>query len=104
MSTDHKNLISYQKAKELTKKTIRLSKILPYDKAVYTIYSQLIRSASSIGANIVEGYDRNNPREYKQFLGIDPGVILRNRILAGNTFRVHLRRIIRYNRIKQGVN
>lgn len=70
---NHKDLISYQKAKLLIKEVIKLSDQLPKTRAFETLYSQLIRSCSSIGANIVEGYGRNNIREYKQFLGISRG-------------------------------
>ncbi len=100
MGTDHKSLISYQKAKELTKKTIKLSKILPYDKAVFIVYSQLIRAASSIGANIVEGYGRNNPKEYKQFLGIARGSSLETEYwleILSETISVELSDIIKLN-------
>ena len=73
---DHHNLITYQKAKFLTKKIIFLSGSLPKTKAHEIVLHQLIRSASSIGANIAEGYGRNNPKEYKQFLGIARGSAL----------------------------
>lgn len=70
---DYHNLSAYQKAKDLTKQVIALADKLPKNRAFDTIYIQVVRSVSSIGANIVEGYGRNNPREYRQFLGIARG-------------------------------
>ncbi len=74
--TNHKDLISYQKSRQLTREVIKLSKILPQNKPTDIIFNQLLRSCCSIGANIVEGYGRNNPKEYKQFLGISRGSCL----------------------------
>ena len=73
---NHKDLISYQKSKQLIKEIVRLSEALPKNKATDTIYNQLIRSCGSIGANIAEGYGRNSLKEYKQFLGISRGSCL----------------------------
>jgi len=70
---DYHNLSAYQKARDLTKQIIALSDKLPKNRAFDAIYVQIVRSVSSIGANIVEGYGRNNPREYRQFLGIARG-------------------------------
>lgn len=52
---------------------IKLADELPKTRSINVIYNQLVRSTSSIGANIVEGYGRNNPKEYRQFLGIARG-------------------------------
>src|SRR3990167_417604 len=71
--TDYHSLIYFQKAKQLAKEVIFLADKLPKSQAVQIVYKQLIRSASSIGANIVEGYGRNNQKEYRQFLGIARG-------------------------------
>jgi len=71
--TDHHNLIIYQKAKLLTKQIIAVSDKLPKNRAFDSLYNQIVRSGSSVGANIVEGYGRNNRKEYKQFLGIARG-------------------------------
>lgn len=57
----------------LTKQIIAISDKLPNTRAFDVLYKQIIRSGSSVGANIVEGYGRNNPKEYKQFLGIARG-------------------------------
>jgi len=71
--TDHHDLIIYQKAKMLTKQIISISEKLPITRVNDILLKQVVRSGSSIGANIVEGYGRNNPKEYKQFLGIARG-------------------------------
>lgn len=39
----------------------------------YGLASQLQRAAVSIPSNIAEGHQRNNPKEYRQFLGIARG-------------------------------
>lgn len=71
--SDYHNITAYQKAKQVTKLSISIANQLPKNRAFDAIYIQLVRSSSSIGANIAEGYGRNNPKEYKQFLGIARG-------------------------------
>jgi len=70
---DHHNLIYFQKAKQLTKDIVFLFNKLPQTKTNEILYKQILRSASSIGANIAEGYGRNNKKEYRQYLGIARG-------------------------------
>lgn len=72
--TDYHSLVSYQKAKELTKLIIKLGEMSVFNSNTgKIIYNQLFRAVSSIAANVAEGYGRNNPKEYKQFLGISRG-------------------------------
>lgn len=72
--TDYHSLLSYQKAKDLTKMVFKLGTNPMFTtNSGKSLYNQLFRSTSSIGANIAEGYGRNNPKEYKQFLGIARG-------------------------------
>jgi four helix bundle protein len=74
MYHDFHKLTVYSKAKQLTKKVIQnLSPLLTKNQATNSILNQLVRSSSSIGANIAEGYGRSNKKEYKQFLGIARG-------------------------------
>lgn len=69
----YESLIIYQKSKLLTRNVIQIFEMLPKTKTIDIIQYQIVRSVSSIGANIVEGYGRNSPREYKQFLTIARG-------------------------------
>ncbi len=73
---DHHNLIYYQKAKQLTKDVVLLFNKLPQTRTNEILYKQILRSVSSIGANIAEGYGRNNKKEYRQYLGIARGSAL----------------------------
>lgn len=73
MYSDYHNLTAYQKAKQVTLKIMALYQQLPFPKGGQIIYHQILRSSASIGANIAEGYGRNNRKEYKQFLGIARG-------------------------------
>ena len=70
---DYHKLTVYNKARELILKIVILSENLPHKYSIEVVIKQLIRSCSSIGANIVEGYGRNNPKEFRQFLGIARG-------------------------------
>lgn len=73
MYTDYHNLTAYQKAKQITILIINITKTVEKNQSNLAIINQIIRSASSIGANFAEGYGRNNPKEYRQFLGIARG-------------------------------
>ena len=63
----------YQKAKELVVDIFHLWSKHFSNRQVEPIFKQLIRSAGSIGANVGEGYGRNNRKEFRQFLGVARG-------------------------------
>lgn len=67
-----KQLGVWQKSYDLTLDIYRLSRNFPSEER-YGITSQLRRAASSIPANISEGYERNHRKEYLQFLYIAKG-------------------------------
>ena len=69
----YKSLIVYQKAQQNT-----VALFLHYKKQQLNwiekiLLGQLLRSASSIGANIVEGYGRHYKKDYRRFLSIARG-------------------------------
>lgn len=67
------DLLIYQRAKDLSIKTIIYfsnSKI-PYNYQF--LVGQLLKSVSSIAANIAEGYGRHYQKNYRQFLSIARG-------------------------------
>ena len=71
--SSYKNLIVYQKAKTLTTDII---KYFSEHKLPYTtdfLIKQLLRSISSIGANIAEGYGRYYQGSLRQFYAIARG-------------------------------
>ena len=74
MSTNasYKNLEVYKKSKFMT---IELFKLFRTNTSFRSnpISNQLLRSASSIGANIAEGYGRYYKKSYRQFLAIARG-------------------------------
>lgn len=66
----YKNLIVYQKSRGLT---IDLIKYFSKNRLEYVhqfLMHQLLRSASSIGANLTEGYGRHYQKSYRQFIAI----------------------------------
>ena len=60
-------LIVYQKAFEVAMEIYRLSKSFPAEER-YSLTSQIRRSAISIPVNIAEGWGRESPKNYLQFL------------------------------------
>lgn len=68
----YRQLIVWQKSFELTKDIYSLTKELPKDEQ-FGLISQIRRCAVSIPSNIAEGQQRNNVKEYRQFLGIARG-------------------------------
>lgn len=80
----YKSLIVYQKAKQLT---IDLVNHFRSHKVLWTeqfIVNQLLRSTSSIGANIAEGYGRHYKKSYRQFLAIARGSSFDNENVNNN--------------------
>jgi four helix bundle protein len=67
-----KNLVVWQKSFDLTKQIYLITEKLPRNEQ-FGLSSQMRRSVVSIPSNIAEGQQRNNIKEYKQFLGIAKG-------------------------------
>ncbi|ESW87972.1 four helix bundle protein [Mesorhizobium sp. RSR565B] len=68
----YKDLIVWQQAMDLAISTYSLTKTWPKEE-LYGLTSQIRRSATSIPANIAEGYGRDNRGSYQQFLRIAQG-------------------------------
>ncbi|PBC12061.1 four helix bundle protein [Mesorhizobium sp. WSM3859] len=68
----YKDLIVWQQAMDLAVATYSLTKAWPREE-LYGLTSQIRRSATSIPANIAEGYGRDNTGSYQQFLRIAQG-------------------------------
>ncbi|BCG94042.1 four helix bundle protein [Mesorhizobium sp. 131-2-1] len=68
----YKDLIVWQQAMDLAVATYSVTKARPKEE-LYGLTSQIRRSATSIPANIAEGYGRDNRGSYQQFLRIAQG-------------------------------
>lgn len=68
----YNKLIAYQKAKEFVLLVYKLTKEFPREE-MYGVTSQMRRAATSILANIVEGYVKGSTKEYIRFLDIAIG-------------------------------
>ncbi|PIY71570.1 four helix bundle protein [Candidatus Roizmanbacteria bacterium CG_4_10_14_0_8_um_filter_33_9] len=62
-----KDLRVWQVAHRLTLEIYKVTNLFP-DKEKFGIISQIRRSSSSVGANIVEGHSRKSTKEFIQFL------------------------------------
>ena len=69
MLTSYQDLKVWQKSIELVIEIYRITKLYPKDE-LYGMVSQTRRAATSIPANIAEGYTRKHRQEYLQFLRI----------------------------------
>ncbi|MCK5591179.1 MAG: four helix bundle protein [Candidatus Pacebacteria bacterium] len=68
-----KDFIVWQKSIELFKLLIKDLERFPRERASYVVTDQILRSVSSISANIAEGFGRKGRKEFAQFLGISKG-------------------------------
>ena len=68
-----RNLILWEKAQELTLAVIRLIAPLPRSAAADVITRQIIRSSSSVAANVAEGHGRYTPGAHMYHLSIAKG-------------------------------
>ena len=70
-----KNLIVYQKSKELVKQVYALLKQFPDDER-FALCGQMRRAAISIPSNIVEGMSRLSNKDQSHFLNIAYGSLM----------------------------
>ncbi|MEW6030204.1 MAG: four helix bundle protein [Chloroflexota bacterium] len=70
---NYRELLFYQKSREVTKGVNALMKDWPKTMQAQEISRQLFRSATSIGANIAEGHGRHQGTEYIHYLIIAQG-------------------------------
>ena len=70
--SSYRDLLVWQQAVDLTVAVYAASKAWPKEEA-YGLTSQARRSATSVAANIAEGYGRENKGAYVQFLRIAQG-------------------------------
>ena len=68
----HRDLIVWQKGMDLAVEVYRLTKSFPSDE-LYSLVSQLRRSASSIPANIAEGRGRYTAKDFAHFVSVARG-------------------------------
>ncbi len=64
----YKELKFWQTSKEVSRKIIQLTRILPNERIVWIITDQVLRSSFSIGACIAEGYGKYLGKEYPRFI------------------------------------
>lgn len=66
------DLVAWQKARELAFEIFQLTRSPSFEKD-WSLANQIRRAAVSVGSNIAEGFERNRPREFHQFLSIAKG-------------------------------
>ena len=71
-SSNHRDLIVWQKAIDLTVEVYNLVKLLPKDET-YALSEQMRRAVVSIPSNIAEGQGRNSSKEFARFLSMARG-------------------------------
>jgi len=69
---DYKELLIWKKGIELVKSVYKITRTFPREER-FGLISQMQRAAVSIPVNIAEGFCRQYPKEYKQFLHIALG-------------------------------
>lgn len=70
---NYKDLIIWQKSHKTAVEIGKLIRIIPSDKIMFVLASQILRSATSVPANISEGFGRYKGKEYSRFLQIALG-------------------------------
>jgi len=68
-----RNLAMWQRAQDLTVAVLDIVRTLPNDRATGVLVQQLVRSCSSIAANIAEGHGRFAAGAYRNHLSIARG-------------------------------
>lgn len=73
MIGSYKDLIFWQRAKQVSLLIVKLIRKLPNEKAAWVISDQILRSSFSVGANIAEGFGKYKGKEYSRFILISLG-------------------------------
>ena len=68
----HRDLIVWQKGRELATEAYRLASLLPKVEQ-FRLTSQLLGAAASVPANIAEGHARGTRKDYANFVSIARG-------------------------------
>ncbi|MDO8503757.1 MAG: four helix bundle protein [bacterium] len=68
-NTSYKRLIAWEKADVFAKEVYKITAKFPKTE-IYGLTSQLRRAVLSVPLNIIEGYARNNKKEFRNFLRI----------------------------------
>ena len=71
----YRNLVAYQKAKEVVKRTYKLLKQFPADER-YAMCDQLRRASVSITSNIAEGTNRFSVKDKAHFIEMAYGSLM----------------------------
>ncbi|HCX27821.1 MAG TPA: four helix bundle protein [Candidatus Portnoybacteria bacterium] len=69
----YKDLLVWQKAHQLVKKVFKIIKSVKKDFISWELIKQLVRSATSVPANIVEGYYSHHGKNFASHLEISRG-------------------------------
>ena len=69
---NYKDLKVWEKSHQFTLLVYEVSKAFPKEE-MYSLTNQLRRAASSVSANIAEGYGKNSQAEFAQYLNIALG-------------------------------
>ena len=72
---DYKELVVWQKSIHLTTESYRITENFPKTET-FGLRGQVRRAATSVPANIAEGWGRGSAREYIQFLTVARGSLL----------------------------
>lgn len=85
---NYKELIVWQKSVDLVTEVYAVTKDFPKEE-IYSLTSQIRRSAISIPSNIAEGHSRRSQTDYLQFLKIARGSCaeLETQLLISKNFR-----------------
>src|SRR4051794_12529635 len=75
MSSTFRDLIVWQRAKELATLTYKVTENFPA-REIYGLTSQMRRAAVSVPSNIAEGQGRSSTGEFRNFLGNARGSLL----------------------------
>ena len=69
MISKFEDIIAWQKARVLTREIYSTTRSMPFARD-YGLSGQIQRATTSIMANIAEGFERNRPKEFHQFLSV----------------------------------